>query len=105
MSVGDVADWPMTSDSALRRYFRTWGLRDIVRTVVKCAAATSSRLAYRQRPAQQFRQLGDVGGDAPVPWEDILRPLLRELTAVPRTGRSIPLVGIMTDTHITSSRR
>jgi hypothetical protein len=38
---------------------------DIVRTVVKCAAATSSRLAYRRRPAQQLRQLGDVGGDAP----------------------------------------
>ena len=32
---------------------------------MKCAAATSSRLAYRRRPAQQLRQLGDVGGDAP----------------------------------------
>ena len=31
----------------------------------ECAAATSSRLAYRQRPAQQVWQLGDVGGDAP----------------------------------------
>ena len=29
----------------------------------ECADATSSRLAYRRRPAQQLRQLGDVGGD------------------------------------------
>jgi hypothetical protein len=31
----------------------------------ECAAVTSSRLACRERPAQQVRQLGDVGGDAP----------------------------------------
>ena len=28
------------------------------------AAVTSSRLAYRRRPEQQLRQLGDIGGDA-----------------------------------------
>ena len=31
---------------------------------MKCAAAISSRLAFRRPPAQQVRQLGDVGGDA-----------------------------------------
>jgi hypothetical protein len=30
----------------------------MARTIVKCAAATSSRLAYRRRPEQQLRQLG-----------------------------------------------
>jgi len=44
-----------------------WPIReaDIVRTVVKCAAATSSRLACRRRPAQQVRQLGYVRHDVP----------------------------------------
>ena len=32
---------------------------------MKCAAAISSRLAFRRPPAQQVGQLGDVGGDAP----------------------------------------
>ena len=32
---------------------------------MKCAAAILSRLAFRRPPAQQVRQLGDVGGDAP----------------------------------------
>ena len=36
-----------------------------MRTVVECAAATSSRLANRRRPAQQLRQRGDVRSDAP----------------------------------------
>jgi hypothetical protein len=31
----------------------------------ECAAATSSRLAYGQRPAHHVRQLRDVGGDEP----------------------------------------
>jgi hypothetical protein len=94
----------MTTDIALRRYFRTWGLS---RHCADCREMCGCNLVTPRLSAgpQQLRQLGDVGGDAPVPWEDILRPLLRELTAVPRTGRSIPLVGIMTDTHITSSRR
>jgi len=42
----------------MQRYFRSE--RDIARTVVKRAAAISSRLAFRRRPAQQFRQLGEV---------------------------------------------
>ena len=37
---------------------------DIKRGHRECAAATSSRLAYRRLHAHELRQLGDVGGDA-----------------------------------------
>jgi hypothetical protein len=36
------------------------GKADIARTVVKRGGCTSSRIAYRQRPAQQLVQLGEV---------------------------------------------
>ena len=55
----------MTSDSALRRYFRHRGVSGRGADRRECAAATSSRLVHRRRRAQQLRQLGDVGGDAP----------------------------------------
>jgi hypothetical protein len=55
----------MTSDSALRRYFRHWGVSGRGSDRRECAAATSSRLVHRRRRAQHLRQLGDVGGDAP----------------------------------------
>ena len=56
----------MTKDIALRRYFRTWGLSRHCadcREMCGCNLVTP-RLSARG-PAQQLRQLGDVGGDAP----------------------------------------
>jgi len=52
------------------------GKADIARTVVKRGGCTSSRIAYRRRPVQQLRQLGEVRRHPPriVPGEQLGGP-------------------------------
>jgi hypothetical protein len=88
----------MTSDSALRRYFRHRGVSGRGADRRECAAATSSRLVHRRRRAQQLRQLGDVGGDPPglIAGEEVRRrPPSRLLLAIDVSER-LP-VGVADD--------
>ena len=83
----------MTSDSALRRYFWTWGLSGHCADCRECAAATSSRLAYRRRPAQAAPALGDVGGDAPglVAGEEVRRRAMLQLPLEIDVSERLPI--------------
>jgi hypothetical protein len=66
-----------------------------LRGLSKCAAATSSRLAFRRRPAQQqLRQLGDVGRDAPriVAGEELGRRSPSRLVLEIDVGECLPIV-------------
>ena len=62
LSRSDLVLWPMTSDSALRRYFRTWGLsghcadcremcgRNLVTPRLSAAACAAAPAAWRCSP-------------------------------------------------------
>ena len=65
MGYSNVFDWPMTSDSALRRYFRHRGVSGRGSDIVNVRLQPRHASLNRRRPAPQLRQLGDVGGDAP----------------------------------------
>ena len=63
------------------------GAMRTLRGLSKCAAATSSRLADRRRPAQQLRQLRDVGRDPP-------RLIVREQTGGRPSARLVLIVQV-----------
>ena len=51
---------PITSLAAIQLYFRSWTISGHCADCVKRGACTSSWIAFRRRPPQQLRQLGEL---------------------------------------------
>jgi hypothetical protein len=54
---------PKRRFTAMQRYDRSWNTSRHGADIVNARLQPLSRLAYRQPPALQLRQLGDIGGD------------------------------------------
>jgi hypothetical protein len=92
LSRSDLVRWPMTTDIALRRYFRTWGLS---RHCADCREMCGCNLVTPRLSAgpQQLRQLGDVGGHAPrfIAGEEMRRRAMLQLPLEIDVSERLPI--------------